>query len=387
MSISGPDFSAWSAEAERVDALAAALPALVQPTGTCKFEMRSYGLRDLIQLDLATTDGVIAAMRSAFSTISHAFISIAVQLRSGRWVPFVVECNGDEFARRARGGAELLRAGGYDIRDFNAEHLELALGNGPRSVESEAVAVSMQVQEDMEDLLLRLCAPTYRLVKTGACTGTSAWVAPIELSATYNADVADVARDLALSWLYLHDGDRVEFAAAMSMNMLANRVEAAPRGARMGVSSKCTRRDDHAYADWPTFNLEQERSRRPDAIRDGPRTILSSDDVVTREQVIKALLMHPPTLLEALEAAAVPDHEWTVAVPRVLEMIEAKKQGEPTLEVDVSTGKHRRFIEQHAPYHVRRLPNGGVLLATHPYRTLWQLWADALLLLGIRAEE
>ena len=28
---------------------------------------------------------------------------------------------------------------------------------------------------------------------------------------------------------------------------------------------------------------------------------------------------------------------------------------------------------------------GGVLLATHPYRTLWQLWADALFLLGIRS--
>jgi hypothetical protein len=32
---------------------------------------------------------------------------------------------------------------------------------------------------------------------------------------------------------------------------------------------------------------------------------------------------------------------------------------------------------------VRRLPNGGVMLATHPYRTLWPLWADALFLLGI----
>jgi hypothetical protein len=33
---------------------------------------------------------------------------------------------------------------------------------------------------------------------------------------------------------------------------------------------------------------------------------------------------------------------------------------------------------------VRRLPNGAVMLATHPYRTLWPLWADALGLLGIR---
>jgi hypothetical protein len=43
-----------------------------------------------------------------------------------------------------------------------------------------------------------------------------------------------------------------------------------------------------------------------------------------------------------------------------------------------------RWIEQHAPFHVRRLPNGGVRLATHPYRILWPLWADALHLLDIR---
>ncbi|NUQ79852.1 MAG: hypothetical protein HUU21_40635, partial [Polyangiaceae bacterium] len=84
---------------------------------------------------------------------------------------------------------------------------------------------------------------------------------------------------------------------------------------------------------------------------------------------------------------AVPDDEWREAEAVALEMIEAKKQGAPTLEVNVDTGHHRRFIEQHAPYHVRRLPNGGVMLATHPYRTLWRLWADALDLLGIRKNE
>jgi len=52
-------------------------------------------------------------------------------------------------------------------------------------------------------------------------------------------------------------------------------------------------------------------------------------------------------------------------------------------KVYVNSRKHLQFIQRHAPYHVRRLPNGGVLLATHPYRTLWQLYADALFLLGI----
>jgi hypothetical protein len=55
----------------------------------------------------------------------------------------------------------------------------------------------------------------------------------------------------------------------------------------------------------------------------------------------------------------------------------------PTHQVDVTSRKHAQFLERHAPYHVRRLPSRGVRLATHPYRTLWPLWAHALFLLGI----
>ena len=78
-----------------------------------------------------------------------------------------------------------------------------------------------------------------------------------------------------------------------------------------------------------------------------------------------------------------PDDEWRAVEPRAREAIQATKDGALTHEVDVTTRKHVQFIERHAPYHVRRLPNGGVLLATHPYRALWQLYADALFLLGI----
>jgi hypothetical protein len=49
----------------------------------------------------------------------------------------------------------------------------------------------------------------------------------------------------------------------------------------------------------------------------------------------------------------VPDDEWCAVEPRALELIEGKKQGAPTIEVDVTMGKHVRFIERHAPYHVR----------------------------------
>jgi hypothetical protein len=109
-------------------------------------------------------------------------------------------------------------------------------------------------------------------------------------------------------------------------------------------------------------------------------------DILTREQVLQALDMPTHVLLDALEAAAVPDEDWRAVEAYALETIEAKKQGAPCYEEWVTSRRHLQFIQRHAPYHVRRLPNGGVLLATHPYRTLWQLWADALLLLGIRTE-
>ena len=105
---------------------------------------------------------------------------------------------------------------------------------------------------------------------------------------------------------------------------------------------------------------------------------------MTREQVLAVLETPPAKLLEALESVAVPDAEWRAVEPIARENIEAKKRGAPTEEVAVNTLQHFRFSEQHAPHHVRRLPNGGIMLATHPYRTLWPLWAGALDLLGIR---
>ncbi|WP_441293210.1 hypothetical protein ACSRUE_10760 [Sorangium sp. KYC3313] len=78
-----------------------------------------------------------------------------------------------------------------------------------------------------------------------------------------------------------------------------------------------------------------------------------------------------------------PDDEWRSAETRAREIVNETKAGAPTYEADVTSRKHVQFIERHAPYHVRRLPSGGVVLATHSYRTLWPLWADALFLLGI----
>ena len=55
----------------------------------------------------------------------------------------------------------------------------------------------------MEDVFLRLCAPKHIVVAT-VVNLDHPDVAPIERSASYHADAA-VARDLALSWLFVHE--------------------------------------------------------------------------------------------------------------------------------------------------------------------------------------
>lgn len=122
----------------------------------------------------------------------------------------------------------------------------------------------------------------------------------------------------------------------------------------------------------------------PGAVRRGARKRLPTDAELSREEVLAALQVPPALLLEALEASAVPNQDWRDAEAIAHRMSDAKEKGEATSEIYWPDGTHAQFLKHHAPTHVRRLPNGGVLLATHPYRTLWPLWADALLLLGIR---
>jgi hypothetical protein len=265
------------------------------------------------------------------------------------------------------------------------QRLDVVFPDGERSRTGEAALTGRREQADIEDLLLRICVQDASKRVTTGCISLGYWSPPIELAGTFNAD-GNVARDVALSWLYIHDGDRVERAAGLSIDALAARVDGAPKGTRVGVSTNVKHLTEHVRRDVEAASSRQDRPPHPGVVRRGARAILPTDVELTREQVLKVLDTAPSVLLEALEAAAVPDGEWRDAEALALKMIEAKNQGEPTVEVDVTQGPHVQFIKHHAPYHVRRLPNGGVLLATHPYRTLWQLWADALLLLGIRTD-
>jgi hypothetical protein len=229
--------------------------------------------------------------------------------------------------------------------------LPWATGHAP--YEAEAAVSWYAIENDLEALLVRLCAPdSSGRVPTGACTNGWGWLAPIQMCATYNANAKDVARDLALSWMSLHDKASVSRVAGTPLDELRARVDAAPRGARVEVKG-------------------------------------AGQLSLSRETVLKALATPGETLLSALEAAAVPDAAWRAVEPRAREIMEATSQikedydGPQVWQIDFTTRKHVRFLEEHAPFRVRRLPSGGVVLATHPYRSLWPLWADALFVLGL----
>jgi hypothetical protein len=399
-----PEFYGWCDEDDRLDAFVAALSAFVAPGGLAEISIspavghsEGYGARRL--------EEVIALVRSAFGTDISVSAGFSVPTSFGHEIPFGIACNAERYERWCPTGP--LSASCSDQSELLPQRIEVAVGS-TRSVEVEAAVFSVHVQQDVEAFLIRLCASDgSRRVVTGGCSDLSEWGPPIEMAVTYHADVAFVARDLALSWVRIHDGYHVARAAGMSLDALRARVEAAPQGTRIPVTGNVIRAREHCEKERladiarlrllsrdidPRVHIRKltEIQKREDALLlrgelppHGTRVALPGDAELTREQVLAVLSIPPATLLEALEASAVPDDEWRAVEPLALETIQAAKEGVPTAEVRVLTGKHGRFIERHAPYHVRRLPNGGVLLATHPYRTLWPLWADALLLLGI----
>ncbi|WP_437569024.1 hypothetical protein [Sorangium sp. So ce542] len=288
MSETGPCFFAWCNEAERIDALAAALSALVIPEDLISLMMSAS-----ISCRTHSIDEVLTMVRAHFGGLKSAHILSGVSLSdSERDICFGIACYPEESERRDPCGPLKLRM--CEKWDFFPH--EIAVGGGPRSVEAEAAVACHLVQGDIKDLLLRLCAPdTGGRVPTGACTDKEDWLAPVEMCATYNANAAELARDLALSWVSLHDKESVSRIAGMSLETLHARVDAAPRGARVPMK--------------------------------GGSELTSS---LSRETVLKTLATPPATLLEALEAAAVPDDAWRAAEPQAREIVELLLQlGKP----------------------------------------------------------
>jgi hypothetical protein len=342
-------FFAWSAESRLLDALVAVLQALepVRTWGPVPTGPHSRSMERKVSLAEA-----LDRLRADYRMNEYAIGQIDFGFVSGRLLDrcWICACT-DRLLRQAHGPIE---ASPSTVGHLYPDELRLVRNDGARRLDVEAAIACHIAMVDMEDILLRICTSD-TAITTGGCRSWSSWEPPLDMGATYHAD-GYVARDLALSWILLVDKTpwnfNLAFELGLPIEVLRKRVDATHTGATIPLP------------------------RRGEPLHRGE---------ITREQVLAALDTPPRLLLEALEVSAVPDTEWQAVEPAARHyLIEGEKHTSATMDVDVSSLEHRRFIEQHAPYHVRRLPNGGVMLATHPYRTLWPLWADALALLGIR---
>jgi hypothetical protein len=229
MSDSGPYFCAWCDEKERIDAYAAMLHALATPGDVVSVIM------DPDIWEKTSVDNAVALVRANFRGKNVAYVSFGVMLAAAEHdIWFASHCFTDESERRRPSGPMSLWV--CDKSDFLLSQGNLALGDGPRSIEAEAMVHWHLIYEDLEDLLIRFCAPDASgRVPTGACTNGWGWQAPIQMCATYNADAKDIARDLALSWVSLHDKASAARVAGTPLEVLHAQVEAAPHGSRVEV--------------------------------------------------------------------------------------------------------------------------------------------------------
>ncbi|MRG97252.1 hypothetical protein [Polyangium spumosum] len=341
-------FFAWCEEAKRFEVFMAVLATLVPEGGSIDGTIEGTGE----PLSVSRRELALAAAWARGHAAAHFYSAGA----SGCPYGMSVEVDADSRFRLVWGGPLTLGVGGveerFTINDIYPRHIHIVRDTRVRPLEAHSAVACILAMIDMKDLLLRLCT-CHPAITTGGVGWDLDWEAPIEMGGTYHADCA-VGRDLAMSWMYYRDPEaRLGLAAGWSLERLHEYVAAAPPGASVP---------------------------------------LARGDVLTREQVLAALSLPPSTLLDALEACASADAEWLAVEPKARHLLlevekmrtERGEKGMNLEKVDVASAEHARFIEEHAPFEVHRLPNGGVLLATHPFRTLWQLWADALNLLGIR---
>ncbi len=358
MSETGPFFHAWCPDNERDAAYAAALSGLLS---------RKWWS------DPQTSEELVEQARASFANAKSLNDYRRLQLLSGHVLNFDMEVCRDtyEYAHEADGSPLVLQP----EHQYDMLFLEMPIARGSkRSVEIESAIFTIVTSEDSIDLLQRLCAPDETSpVTTGACTWDW-WKSPLDACITYHADT-NVARDVALAWLNSYDETPTWRRAGLGLDVLRARIAAATAPRAQVAQASMVEFVEKASVTIPRWS-------GPGAWRmEFPPPAAHE---LTREQVLAVLDTPPAKLLDALQASTVPDAEWRAVEPLALENIRAKQQGAPCDNVAVRSRRHLRFLEQHAPFHVRRLPNGGVMLATHPYRTLWPLWADALALLGIR---
>jgi len=354
MSHSGPFFYAWCPDEERFAAYSAATSALITSS----------------RYDQATMEKLLEDARTNVENENVFRDCDRFQLLSGEAIVLDLTVWRDEYKYAYNDSPLMLQP----EHQFDLLFLKMPMvRGGPRSIEIESAIFTIVTFENTIDLFQRLCVPdqTSR-VTTGACA-FGVWESPLDACITYHAD-ANVARDLAIAWLNGYDQSSAAKLAGVELAEVQARIkEATASHAQVAQASMVEYIDKYSVIipRWSGPNWEIEFP--PPAAYE-----------LTREQVLEVLDIPTAKLLEALETAAAPDPEWQAVEPIARENIEARRQGAPCDDIAVRSRPHLRFLEQHAPFHVRRLHNGGVMLGTHPYRTLWPLWARALDLLGIR---
>jgi len=211
------------------------------------------------------------------------------------------------------------------------------------SVEVEAGLAYTTWRTDAYEILVRLCTVNPSIT-VGGCR--CVWGLPTTGSGSYHAD-GYVARDLARTWWHLVNPQSAEQTSGYSLADLRAVVEASPRGQSLSP----------AMGVW-----------------------------LTREEVLAAMDVPKEKLLAALQVcAAEASPEWRAIeddINRIRQSFEYREGAD--VEWTSFGNEHATFLKKHAPSVVKRLDSGAVVLLAYPWRNLWPLWSDALILLGIR---
>ncbi|MDI1451923.1 hypothetical protein [Polyangium sp. 6x1] len=337
-----PWFDAWCPEANRIEAFIAAVSALVGASD--RWDVADPDdVNPSKVVSLCMTDAA-RLLRDTYPRhgYSHAFFEL--KGCSGAAMEFGATVRCDRLLERSYGAP--VQCSSWMGGVLFPSRVALAKKRGRSTVEMVAGVAWRMAVNDIYEILVRICTSSAAFTTAGCSGGTPRHV-PILNGSTYHAD-GNPMRDLALSWIDLHDDEPNKLAAGASIDALRARVEAAPRGSSIS---------------------------------------LLDESMLKREEVLAAMDLSPSVLVEALQVCAGKiDPEWRAVEPDVIQALNDMR--DPAVEshegVPSDSDDHDRFIKEHTPSYVERLDKGGLVLLAHPYRTLWPLWADALALLGIR---
>ncbi|HRI72642.1 MAG TPA: hypothetical protein PK156_50745, partial [Polyangium sp.] len=241
-----PELYALVDEANAGEAYLATMSALYDPAVVKDVRRDESDFYRRIDIDVAgsSLEEVLAVKREAFRR-GGSSTRIPILIRSQNWAIDVILGVG----RFLDSGGRLSGLMSVQESDLMPDVVFFAESRGDLSILVRAAILGRIGQEHLDQVFLAMCAPdAHSRVKMGVYNmldkyyenlspGTNGWYAALEMAATYHRN-HEVARDLAFSWLHLHDGRAVDSVVDLSLDELITRVEAAPVGASIGISSR-----------------------------------------------------------------------------------------------------------------------------------------------------